>query len=282
MLGARCSAPSAALLHAIATVTFGVDHIVSGVAINIIAPGRRRGSSPSCIFANLEGGGANQSPASTSRRRSPSRRRPTRPARWLESKDWFLVSDVASLVAALTTDVSCSRSSSSLLVAVTCWVLWRTAFGLRLRSCGENPQAAESLGVNVLPPQVHRRDDLRRASPASAAPTSRWWPRSGYRERPDRRPRLHRPGGDDLRQLAPRRAAPGRCCSATPTRSGCAPAASGPRPAAAGRRSACWRSRPGGLPARRRLGRGVSPWSAPPSCAWFLADRRGAARVHRR
>jgi simple sugar transport system permease protein len=28
-------------------------------------------------------------------------------------------------------------------------LLWRTSFGLRLRSCGENPKAAESLGVNV-------------------------------------------------------------------------------------------------------------------------------------
>jgi simple sugar transport system permease protein len=36
-----------------------------------------------------------------------------------------------------------------LLVPGTVFVLWRTAFGLRLRSCGENPYAAESLGVNV-------------------------------------------------------------------------------------------------------------------------------------
>ena len=36
-----------------------------------------------------------------------------------------------------------------LLVPATYLVLWRTAFGLRLRSCGENPYAAESLGVNV-------------------------------------------------------------------------------------------------------------------------------------
>jgi simple sugar transport system permease protein len=36
------------------------------------------------------------------------------------------------------------------LVGLTAWLLWKTAFGLRLRSCGENPQAAESLGVNVM------------------------------------------------------------------------------------------------------------------------------------
>ena len=36
-----------------------------------------------------------------------------------------------------------------LLVVGHLLVLWRTAFGLRLRSCGENPVAAESLGVNV-------------------------------------------------------------------------------------------------------------------------------------
>jgi len=34
-------------------------------------------------------------------------------------------------------------------VPVTYLVLWRTRFGLRVRSCGENPVAAESLGVNV-------------------------------------------------------------------------------------------------------------------------------------
>ena len=28
-------------------------------------------------------------------------------------------------------------------------MLWRTSFGLRLRSCGESPSAAETLGVNV-------------------------------------------------------------------------------------------------------------------------------------
>jgi general nucleoside transport system permease protein len=37
----------------------------------------------------------------------------------------------------------------ALLFPLTWFLLWRTAFGLRLRSCGENPAAADSLGVPV-------------------------------------------------------------------------------------------------------------------------------------
>ena len=35
------------------------------------------------------------------------------------------------------------------LVVLTWFVVWKTPFGLRLRSCGENPQAAASMGINV-------------------------------------------------------------------------------------------------------------------------------------
>ena len=49
------------LLHAIATVQFGVDHIISGVAINILAPGLARYMSEN-VFQRYPGGSATQSP----------------------------------------------------------------------------------------------------------------------------------------------------------------------------------------------------------------------------
>jgi len=36
-----------------------------------------------------------------------------------------------------------------LLFALTIFVIYKTRFGLRLRSCGEHPQAADSVGINV-------------------------------------------------------------------------------------------------------------------------------------
>ena len=38
----------------------------------------------------------------------------------------------------------------ALLLILSAWVLWRTSFGLRLRSSGEAPEAAGHLGVNVI------------------------------------------------------------------------------------------------------------------------------------
>ena len=47
------------LLHAVATVGFGVDHIISGVAINILAPALARFLSRE-VFAQRPGGGITQ------------------------------------------------------------------------------------------------------------------------------------------------------------------------------------------------------------------------------
>ncbi|MFF1443852.1 ABC transporter permease [Streptomyces sp. NPDC058295] len=136
-----------AVLHAIATVTFNVNHIVSGVAINILALGTTRYLSK-FTFENADGGSAKQSPPidSLGTFDVPGL------SGWLDTlneKHWFLISDIAGLVGGLITDLSPLTVVAVALVPVTWWVLWRTAFGLRLRSCGENPVAAESLGVNV-------------------------------------------------------------------------------------------------------------------------------------
>ncbi len=148
ILGAALLGAIGGALHALATVTFGVDHIVSGVAINIIGLGASKFLAEA-YFSNLRGGGVKQL---TGLDRPPSFTVPglSDAARNISDRDWFLISDIASAVTALTTGLNVFTILVFALVGVTAWVLWRTAFGLRLRSCGENPQAAESLGVNVI------------------------------------------------------------------------------------------------------------------------------------
>ncbi|MFI8961244.1 ABC transporter permease [Streptomyces sp. NPDC053493] len=135
------------LLHAIITVTFNVNHIVSGVAINILAVGFTQYLS-NFTFDKAEGGSSKQSP------RIDQITDITIPglSDWLSdlhAKHWFLISDIAGILGGLVTNLSLLTIVAALLIPLTWWVLWRTAFGLRLRSCGENPVAAESLGVNV-------------------------------------------------------------------------------------------------------------------------------------
>ncbi|GIJ51140.1 ABC transporter permease [Virgisporangium aliadipatigenens] len=134
------------LLHAVATVTFGVDHIVSGVAITILASGTCRYLSQ-LAFEGTEGGGVNQSPT------VPELPRISVPGvdglETLEKRGWFLISDLAGVLRGLFTEVSVLTVIAVLLVPLTFYILWRTPFGLRLRSVGEHPEAAETLGVNV-------------------------------------------------------------------------------------------------------------------------------------
>jgi ABC-type uncharacterized transport system permease subunit len=135
------------LVHALATVTFGVDHIISGVAINIIAMGATRYLS-SALFVGREDGGVNQSPSVglIDRVSVPF---VGDPLGELEGLRWFLISDLAGLIRGLITNVSLLTILAVALVPLSFWILWRTNLGLKLRSVGENPQAAESLGVPV-------------------------------------------------------------------------------------------------------------------------------------
>jgi len=116
LLTAEVAGTAVAAIHAVATVTFRVDHIVSGVAINILAIGLPR------FLSIVAYGQGTQSP----------------------QVEQLPKIDIPGL------------GEQSLLVPLTvvlgagAWfVLTRTVFGLRLRSAGENPRAAESLGVRV-------------------------------------------------------------------------------------------------------------------------------------
>ena len=146
-----------ALVHAIATITFGVDHVVSGVAINIIAMGLVRYLS-TILYKSGAWQGPSQSPDVNSIGtnslpilsggqyfgwKSPDL------LGSLAEKHWFFISDIAAILRGITGDLSYVTVIAMAMVPLSLFVLWKTAFGLRLRSAGEAPIAAESLGVNV-------------------------------------------------------------------------------------------------------------------------------------
>jgi len=148
------------LLHAVATVRFNVDHVVSGIAVNILAAGSTEYLSI-IFFKGQPGGGESQSPAGKggygefdlpvlSGGRIGSWRSPD-VLGWLEKKhDLPLLPDLAGFVRGLTSDVYLPTLVAVALVPTSVWVLWRTRFGLRLRSSGESPRAGESLGVPII------------------------------------------------------------------------------------------------------------------------------------
>ncbi|MFG1814683.1 ABC transporter permease [Kribbella sp. NPDC049174] len=147
IVGAMIFGMIGAALHALATVVFGVDHIVSGVAINIIALGTAAFLADTW-FSGLQGGGPTQSPPLDAPL-SITIPGISEAMMDLQAKHWFIVSDLASLVAAVTTELSTMTILAIVMIVGSALLLWRTSFGLRLRSCGESPVAAETLGVNV-------------------------------------------------------------------------------------------------------------------------------------
>jgi general nucleoside transport system permease protein len=140
-------------LLALATVTFAVEQTVGGVAINIASLGLCRylssllfdGKGPVGDVGTIADspsvqtfGGRFSIPGIGDRLKS------------LEDRHIFGVSDLAGIVRGVTVDVAWSSVLLLLLVPVIWYLVWRTPFGLRLRSSGEKPAAAESLGVNVI------------------------------------------------------------------------------------------------------------------------------------
>jgi len=135
------------LVHAVATVTFRVDHIVSGVAINILGLGVTRFLS-NVVFVGTAGGGGTQSPQIPA---LPQLRVPgvDGPLARLEGTHLVVLADLAGILRGALVNVSALTVLALVAVVGSFYVLWRTPFGLRLRMCGENPTAAETLGVPV-------------------------------------------------------------------------------------------------------------------------------------
>ncbi len=144
------------LVMAVAAVGFNVDHIIAGVAVNLMAPGLTRFLSD--LHFSDRGGSITQSPtiSGVSNFTLPILAGGT-VFGWespdllgaVERADAFFVSDLAGMLRGFVFQMSWFTLLAYLVLPVSIIVLWKTRFGLRLRSCGEHPHAADSLGVNV-------------------------------------------------------------------------------------------------------------------------------------
>jgi len=130
-----------ALVHAIATISFGVDHVVSGVAINIIAAGLVRYLS-TILYQGGSWPGPSQSPdvgpisnnglpvlsgGTYFGWKSPDILTP------IAEKQWFFISDVASILRGFTGDLSYVTAIAVAIVPMKlsprwnfdgCWFIW--------------------------------------------------------------------------------------------------------------------------------------------------------------
>ena len=147
------------LIHAVATIRFNIDQVISGVVMNLLAFFGVRYLSE-LVFVGQPQGGISQSPPQSSAipkvdvpflAGGPVGSSSTPDALgWLEERGCFLIADLAGMTRGLMSGLSLASLIALLLIPLSAWVLWRTSFGLRLRSSGEAPEAAESLGVNVI------------------------------------------------------------------------------------------------------------------------------------
>lgn len=115
------------LLHGVATITLRADHIISGTVINLMAP-----ALGVFLIKVLYGKGQ------------------TVPI----SQDFGYTSIPVLSHIPILGDLFFAKTSGpawlAIVVAVLSWyVIFKTKFGLRLRSVGENPQAVDTLGLNV-------------------------------------------------------------------------------------------------------------------------------------
>ncbi len=116
-----------ALPHAVASITFKADQVVSGVALNFLATGL------SVYLTKIIFHGAGQTTTLS-----------------VVFSKWHipLLGDLP-LVGHAVFEAYPTSYIAFLLVGVTWFVLFKTPFGLRLRAVGEHPRAADTAGINV-------------------------------------------------------------------------------------------------------------------------------------
>ncbi|MFC0271364.1 ABC transporter permease [Metabacillus herbersteinensis] len=115
------------VLHALASITFRADQVVSGVAINLLAVG-------AALFLVKFIYGKGQTDIIQ---------------KGFSKIDVPLLSDIP-LIGPLFFSNTYYTSYVAIIVAFIAWfVMFKTPFGLRLRAVGEHPMAADTMGVNV-------------------------------------------------------------------------------------------------------------------------------------
>ena len=117
-----------AFIHGIATIKFNADHTISGVAINLLAPGF------ALFMAKIMFDGATTTPTIPMENKIPRIFNGTFPSGSILDT---IFNNYATVYIAF------------ILVIVAYYVLYKTKFGLRIRSVGEHPGAADTLGINV-------------------------------------------------------------------------------------------------------------------------------------
>lgn len=114
------------LLHAFASINLSANQIISGTAINMIA-----GALTIFIARNITGSGN------------------IRIMRGFIQNDIPILSNIPIIGSLFFTKTYASTWLVIGILLVSIFILYKTRFGLRLRACGENPQAADSAGINV-------------------------------------------------------------------------------------------------------------------------------------
>jgi len=126
LLAAMIAGALFSLLHAFASINLNANQVISGTAINMIA-----GALTVFIARTMTGSGNIHIRSGLTRFNIP------------------VLSKIPILGKLFFTQTYASTWLVLLILLGSWFVIYKTAFGLRLRSCGEHPHAADAAGVNV-------------------------------------------------------------------------------------------------------------------------------------